>query len=88
MDAHNGWSVSVLDAANASLHAHNDEKFIMLIPGKIAEMMARIDPSMYQEYVTYSNNGVHMLYVRLSKALYGMLRAALLFYKHKGSDLE
>ena len=35
---------------------------------------------MYREYVTYSNNGVHILYVHLYKALYGMLRAALLFY--------
>jgi hypothetical protein len=29
-----------------------------------------------------------MLYVRLSKALYGMLRAALLFYKRLRKDLE
>ena len=29
-----------------------------------------------------------MLYVRLSKALYGMLRAALFFYKRLRSDLE
>ena len=29
-----------------------------------------------------------MLYVRLSKALYGILRAALLFYKRLRTDLE
>ena len=29
-----------------------------------------------------------MLYVRLSKALHGMLRAALLFYKRLRNDLE
>ena len=29
-----------------------------------------------------------MLYVRLSKALYGMLKAALLFYKRLRFDLE
>ena len=29
-----------------------------------------------------------MLYIRLSKALYGMLRAALLFYKRLRSDLD
>ena len=29
-----------------------------------------------------------MLYVRLSKALYGMLRASLLFYQRLRSDLE
>ena len=43
---------------------------------------------MYRKYVTYSSNGQAMLYVRLSKALYGMLRAALLFYKRLRSDLE
>ena len=53
----------------------------MLLRGKLAEMMVRIDPALYREYVTYSVNGVPMLYVRLSKARYGMLRAALLFYK-------
>ena len=43
---------------------------------------------MYRKYVTYSPKGQAMLYVRLSKALYGMLRAALLFYKRLRSDLE
>ena len=51
-------------------------------------MMVRIDPMLYREYVIYSVNGVPMLYVRLSKALYGMLRAALLFYKRLQSTLE
>ena len=51
-------------------------------------MMVRIEPALYREYVTYSVNGVPRLYVRLSKALYGMLRAALLFYKRLQSTLE
>ena len=51
-------------------------------------MMVRIDPSMYLEYVTYSNNGVPILYVCLSKALYGMLRAFLLFCKRLIIDLD
>ena len=60
----------------------------MLIHGKLAKIMVRIDPSMYLKYVTYSNNGVPILYVHLSKALYGMLRADLMFYKRISSDLE
>ena len=51
-------------------------------------MMVRIDPSMYQKYATYSNKGVPMLYVRLFKALYGMLMSALLLYNILRSDLE
>ena len=50
--------------------------------------MVRIDPSLYREYITYSDKGVPMLYVRLNKALYGMLRAALLFYKRLRRWLE
>ena len=72
--------MAVIYVANAFLHAQNDERVLMLIRGKLAEMMVRIDPYMYQEYVTYSKNGVPMLYICLSKALYGMLRATILFY--------
>ena len=88
VDAREGQAVAVLDIANAFLHAQNDEKFIMLLHDKFSKMMVRIDPSMYQNYVTYSKNGEPMLHVCLSKALYVMLRAALLFYEHIRSDLE
>ena len=60
----------------------------MLLRGKLAEMMVRIDSYFYRKYVTYSAQGVPMLYMRLSKALYGMLRAALMFYKKLCSCLE
>ena len=60
----------------------------MLLKGKIAEMMVRIDPYLYRKYVTYSTKEVPMQYVRLSKALYGMLRAAILFYNRLCSSLE
>ena len=42
------------------------------VGGSIAEMMVRIDPSLHRKYITCSANGVPILYVRLSKALYGM----------------
>jgi hypothetical protein len=70
-----------LDIANAFLQADNDEIINMLLCGKLAEMMVRIYPSLYREYVTYSAKGMPKLYMRLSKVLYGMLRAALLFSK-------
>ena len=80
--------MAVLDVPNAFLHAHNDERVLMILRGKLVKMMVRIDPSIYQKYVMYSNNGVPMLYVFLYNALYGMLRSALLFYKRLRSDLE
>ena len=86
--AREGRAVAVLDIVNAILHAHIDERVLMLLCGKLAEIMVRIDPSLYQEYVMYSNNGVPMLYVCIYKAPYGMLRDALLFYKRLRSYLE
>ena len=79
VDAKERRNGAVLDIANAFLQAGNDDTVNMLLRGKLAEMTVRIDPTLYKEYVTYSANGVLVLYVRLSKALCGMLRAALLF---------
>ena len=53
----------------------------MLLCGKLAEMMVRIDPALYRQYITYSAKGIPMLYVRLNIAVYGMLKTTLLFYK-------
>ena len=36
VDAHKGRSVAVLDIANAFLHAHNYDRVLMLLRGKIA----------------------------------------------------
>ena len=60
----------------------------MLLRGRLAEMMVRIDPPLYRKYVTYLAKVKPMLYVRLSKALYGMLKAALFFCKRLRFDLE
>ena len=81
IDAHERRAKAIIDVANAFLQAYNDERILMLLRGKLAEMMVRIDPSLYRKYMTYSDKGVPMLYVRLNNALCGMLRAALLFYK-------
>ena len=81
IDAHERRAMAIIDVANAFLQAYNDERVLMLLRGKLAEMMVRIDPALYREYITYDAKGVPLLYVRLHMALYGMLRAALLFYK-------
>ena len=75
--------MSTIDVGNAFVQAHNDKRIIMLLRGKVAELMARVNSTLYRPYITYlkEKKGVPMLYVRLSKALYGMLRAALMFYK-------
>ena len=81
VDAKEKRDVAVLDTATTFLQADNNKTLSVLLRGKLAEMMVRIDLALYREYVTYFARDVPMLYVRLSKALYGILRAALLFYK-------
>ena len=70
------------------LTADNDEPILMVLRAKLAEMMCRVNPELYRPFLAYSKKGVPMLYVRLSKALYGMLRAALLFCKKLRRQLE
>ena len=88
IEANENRAMSTIDVGNAFIQADNDERILMLLRGKVAELMVRVNPVLYRPYITYSKKGVTMLYVRLSKALYGMLRAALLFYKRLRKDLE
>ena len=88
VDACEKRAIAILDIANTFLHAENDKKILMILCGKLSDMMVQVYLIMYRKYVTYSPKGQDILYVKLSKALYGMLRAALLFYKILRSDLE
>ena len=53
---------------------------LMKIRGQLAEMLVKISPEVYHDFVGVEN-GKTVLYVALQKALYGMLKSALLFYK-------
>ena len=57
IDAKEMRAIAILDITNAFLHAENDEKILMLLRGRLAEMMVQVDPNMYRKYITYSPNG-------------------------------
>ena len=52
----------------------------------MAEVILKIDPQLYQKHVT-KENGKDVIYVTLTKALYGTLQAALLFWQNLSSQL-
>ena len=79
VDAREKQAIAILDVANTFLHTENDDNILMLLCGKLADMMVQVYPIMYRKYVTYWPNGQAMLYIIFSKALYGMLRADLFF---------
>jgi hypothetical protein len=50
--------------------------------------MIQIAPQVYRKYVTVNKKGMPILYVKLKKALYGLMRASLLFYRKLQRELE
>jgi hypothetical protein len=60
----------------------------MLLKGCLAELMIQVDPNLYRKYIIYNKNNQALLYVKLSKAIYGLLKSALLFYKKIVADLQ
>ena len=63
-----------------------DEKVHMRLDGKMAELLVKIEPAMYQKYLQ-TEHGKPVMYVELRKALYGTLWAAILFWKKLSSVL-
>ncbi len=50
--------------------------------------MVKIAPKLCCKYLMTNSKGEKMLYIRMSKALSGMLKSMLLFYKNLVTDLE
>ncbi len=88
IDAEEGWDVAVIDLPGAFLHADMDDLVVMVLRGELAELMAAVAPEIYRKYITYGKDGKAILYVTLQKALYGTLKAALLFYRKLVSELK
>jgi hypothetical protein len=65
-----------------------DEDVLMVLRGELANMMVQIVPQVYRKYMTVDRKGTPILYVKLQKALYGLMRASLLFYRKLRQELE
>ena len=50
--------------------------------------MATVDPKLYRKYIVHDAKGHPELYIKVQKAIYGLLRSALLFYLKLVNDLE
>ena len=60
----------------------------MFMEGELGEVMVKVSPKICQNYFIMSSKGVPLLYVQIQKALYGLLRSALLFYRNLVKDIE
>ncbi len=80
--------VRCYDVPSAFVNTEVDEDVIMVLKGDLAGMMVQIAPEVYRKYITTDKKGTKILYVKLQKALYGLMRASLLFYRKLRKELE
>jgi hypothetical protein len=78
IDAHECHNVATVNILGAFLHAYNNKDTYMLLHGRLAKLMVQVDPVLYRKYVTYGKNDKPLLYIKLSKAIYSLLKSALL----------
>ncbi len=65
-----------------------DKDVSMVLKGELADMMIQIALQTYKKYFTVDKKGTSILYAKLQKALYGLMRASLLFYRKLWKELE
>ena len=88
IDAKENRDVAIVDIPGAFMQADMEDEVYMKLEGKMAELMVRIDPKLYRKYVHTDEKGQKTLFVKLKKALYGTLKAALLFWKRLSLQLK
>jgi hypothetical protein len=88
IDAHKERDVACFDIPGVFLHADSDKDITMILKGRLAKIMEEVEPNLYRKYISVDAKGSAILYVKMQKAIYGLLRSALLFYKKLMSNLE
>ena len=87
IDAHERRSVTTADIPGAFMQANMDELIHMKIEGNLAELLIKTSREKYEKHLTVIN-GNKIIYVTLTKALYGALQAALLFLTELSNTLQ
>ena len=78
IDAKERRDVVTADVPGAFMQADVDDRIVVRFEGAMVDALLRIDYNKYNEFVIYEG-GKKALYCVLNKALYGTLKASLLF---------
>ena len=73
---------------SAFVNTDVDKDIVMVLKGELAEMMVQIAPQVYRNYVMVDKKETTILYVKLQKALYGLMRVSLLFCQKLRKELK
>ena len=91
IDAKEERDVGVLDIPNAFVQTRLEDekdKAIIRLRGPLADALVQLDPDLYGPYVTKDKKGHSVLYAQIKNALYGIMRAALLYYQRFVRDIS
>ena len=83
INAKEGRDVATVDIPDAFITTRIDneeDKVIMRLRRRLTELMAATAPELYKQYITIYCKVNKALYVRTLNAIYGIMKAALLFY--------
>ena len=86
--ANNRRKVCCYDVPSAFVNMDVNEDMIMVLKGEQADMMIQIAPEVYRKYVALDKKWTKVLYVKLQKALYGLMQASPLFYRKLRKEFE
>ena len=93
IDALEQRDVATIDIPNAFVQTElkrngKEITIIMVLRGKLAELMIKTAPEVYKKFATKDKNSNVILYVRLLKLLYGIMQASLLYYTKSIKNLQ
>ena len=72
IDVHKNHAVATVYLPGAFLHMDvdpNDDMVHMVLYGKLAELMVKVNPMLHRNYVIHDKKGCTVLYVELQKAV-------------------
>jgi hypothetical protein len=87
IDAIEKRDVATCDIPGAFMQSDMKGKVVMKLEGVMAEVILKIDPKKYEKFMV-QENGKDVIYVVLTKALYGTLQAVLLFWQNLSTQLQ
>ncbi len=88
IEAHKEHNIACFYIPGAFLHANLDKDITMILKGRLAELIVKVAPNLYRKYISVDRRRTAILYVKMQKAIYGLLRSTLLFYNKLVADLE
>jgi len=78
IDTHEQIDVATTDTPGAFMQADMVGEVHVKLEGRLAEILAKLDPQLYMKYL-HRENGKVVMYVKLKKTFYGTLDAAMFY---------